>query len=199
MQLEAKPLVLMVPTSVLQYSAPDRLAHPALKIVTLMWITILSTCAMRRTDYLCPTKNHRQSGAMNKSMNEDCNENTKTGEVANDQHNNTHQPCEGKHDETPPISKEGQACLSRLIRQEPNWPRPGINFYDLSPAFADPEGLNIIISALIYRYKNASVTHVAGIDARGFPIGCARMYQLYPLHHFLVLRAITKIYTVVLP
>lgn len=125
-------------------------------------------------------------------MNEDRCENIGTDGVANDQHNNTHQPCERKHDETPSVSKEEQACLSRLIRQEPNWPRPGINFFDLSPAFADPEGLNIIISALIHRYKNASVTHVAGIDARGFTIGCARMYQLYPLHHSLVLQATTE-------
>lgn len=120
---------------------------------------------------------------MNKSTNDESSRNTITmGGAVNDRHDNTNPVCEGKHDEGMSISEADQSFLLQLIRQEPNWPRPGINFLDLSPAFGDPRALNIIISALVRRYQNTSVTHIAGIDARGFTIGCACKYFYYLFH-----------------
>lgn len=79
-----------------------------------------------------------------------------------------------KHDDRLPASEEERLYVRQLIHEEPDWPQPGINFCDLSPALADPRSLDIIISAFAHHFKGVPITHVAGIDARGFSIACAR-------------------------
>lgn len=80
----------------------------------------------------------------------------------------------------PPLGELGakeSRCRS-LIRASPDWPRPGTTFLDISPLLCDPFGLQACVDALVERYK-PHVTHVAGIDARGFPLGCAgRCYAI---------------------
>lgn len=67
-------------------------------------------------------------------------------------------------------TKEGR--VRALVRRSENWPRQGTNFLDITPLLCDAAALAACVDALVQRYKS-SVTHVAGIDARGFPLGCA--------------------------
>ncbi|CAN8066197.1 unnamed protein product [Agarophyton chilense] len=65
-----------------------------------------------------------------------------------------------------------------FIHRAPNWPRNGITFLDISPLLADVRALKHCIDSLAERYGGGHLTHVAGIDARGFTLGCALAYKL---------------------
>lgn len=60
-----------------------------------------------------------------------------------------------------------------LIKPTTGWPTPGTTFLDLSHLYCDSVALRSCVDALAARYRSADVTHVAGIDARGFGLGCA--------------------------
>lgn len=68
--------------------------------------------------------------------------------------------------------------LKRLIREVPDFPKPGINFYDITTLLKDPEGLGSIIEALRRHYEKKNVRTVAGIEARGFIFAPALAYAL---------------------
>lgn len=80
----------------------------------------------------------------------------------------------------PPVPGQGalgvhEMYVRSLIRQAPGWPTPSVTFLDLSPLLADVRALRFCIDSLASRYATAGVTHIAGVDARGFTFGCARM------------------------
>ncbi len=58
--------------------------------------------------------------------------------------------------------------LKKLIREIPDFPKPGILFYDITTLLKDPAGLRAVIDALAARYRNAGIDTVLGIEARGF-------------------------------
>ncbi|HET6562825.1 MAG TPA: adenine phosphoribosyltransferase [Marmoricola sp.] len=62
--------------------------------------------------------------------------------------------------------------LERLIRDVPDFPKPGIVFKDISPLLADHEGLSAVVRALAAAAVDADgeplVDKVVGIEARGF-------------------------------
>ncbi len=58
--------------------------------------------------------------------------------------------------------------LAALIRDVPDFPSPGIVFKDITPLLADPAGLRRAVEALASPYDGAGVTHVVGMEARGF-------------------------------
>ena len=58
--------------------------------------------------------------------------------------------------------------LKSLIREVPDFPKPGINFYDITTLMKDPAGLRAVTGGLEERYKNTPVDVVLGIEARGF-------------------------------
>jgi len=68
--------------------------------------------------------------------------------------------------------------LKSLIRQVPDFPKPGINFYDITTLLKDPEGLHAIIDALSRHYAGKGIRTVAGIEARGFIFAPALAYAL---------------------
>ncbi len=55
-----------------------------------------------------------------------------------------------------------------LVRDVPDFPKPGILFRDITPVLADPGAFRAIDDALAERYAGRGITHVAGIEARGF-------------------------------
>jgi len=61
--------------------------------------------------------------------------------------------------------------LRRLIRDVPDFPRPGIVFKDLTPVFLDPQALEYAIAELAERSPQADV--VVAAEARGFILGAA--------------------------
>jgi adenine phosphoribosyltransferase len=68
--------------------------------------------------------------------------------------------------------------LKKLIREVPDFPKPGINFYDITTLLKHPEGLRLTVDALSSEFKGAQVDVVLGIEARGFIFAPALAYHL---------------------
>jgi len=68
--------------------------------------------------------------------------------------------------------------LKTLIREVPDFPKPGILFYDITTLLKEPEGLKGAIDGLKEHYKGAGVDLVIGIEARGFIFAPALAYAL---------------------
>lgn len=66
-----------------------------------------------------------------------------------------------------------EARCRGLIRRSPGWPRADVTFLDISPLLCDAAALRACVNALAERYRTHDITHIAGIDARGFSIACA--------------------------
>lgn len=58
--------------------------------------------------------------------------------------------------------------LKKLIREVPDFPKPGILFYDITTLLKDADGLGAVIGALKARYAATPIDLVLGIEARGF-------------------------------
>ncbi len=65
------------------------------------------------------------------------------------------------------------ADLRRAIRNVPDFPKPGIQFKDITPVLADARLFNGCIDLLAANYQAGSVDAVVGIDARGFIFAAA--------------------------
>jgi len=63
--------------------------------------------------------------------------------------------------------------LKSKIRQIPDFPKPGILFYDITTLLADPTGLHDTIDALSTPYRGAAIERVVGIESRGFILAAA--------------------------
>ena len=68
--------------------------------------------------------------------------------------------------------------LKSLIREVPDFPKPGILFYDITTLLKDKTGLRGVIDALCEHYRGARVDMVLGIEARGFIFAPALAYAL---------------------
>ena len=68
--------------------------------------------------------------------------------------------------------------LKSLIREVPDFPKPGINFYDITTLLKDASGLRAVIDELTSPYKGKGIEIVAGIEARGFIFAPAVAYAL---------------------
>ncbi len=68
--------------------------------------------------------------------------------------------------------------LKELIREVSDFPKPGINFYDITTLLKNPTGLKRTLDALKERYKGAQIDTVVGIEARGFFFAPAVAYSL---------------------
>lgn len=65
-----------------------------------------------------------------------------------------------------------------LIREIPDYPKPGILFYDLTTLLKDKQGFHGLVTALCDHYRGKKIDLVAGIEARGFIFGPALAYAL---------------------
>jgi adenine phosphoribosyltransferase len=63
--------------------------------------------------------------------------------------------------------------LQSLIRTIPDYPKPGIQFRDITTLLGHAEGFRTAIAALAQPYISAGIVAVAGIEARGFILGGA--------------------------
>ena len=68
--------------------------------------------------------------------------------------------------------------LKQLIREVPDFPKPGINFYDITTLLKHPEGLRKTVDALAKEYEGEKVDTVIGVEARGFIFAPALAYHL---------------------
>ena len=63
--------------------------------------------------------------------------------------------------------------LKDLIRSVPDFPKPGILFYDITTLLSNAEGLREAIDRLSEPYVNENIDLVLGIESRGFIFGTA--------------------------
>jgi adenine phosphoribosyltransferase len=70
------------------------------------------------------------------------------------------------------------ADLKSLIREVPDFPKPGINFYDITTLLKNADGLRAVLDTMIARYKGAAIDQVVGIEARGYIFAPAVAYAL---------------------
>jgi len=77
-------------------------------------------------------------------------------------------------------AKPATSCedLKALIREVPDFPKPGILFYDITTLLKDRRGFARLIDALTENYINYNIELVLGIEARGFIFGPALAYRL---------------------
>lgn len=70
------------------------------------------------------------------------------------------------------------ADMKSLIREVPDFPKPGINFYDITTLMKDPAGWRATLDALKEHYAGLEVDVVVGVEARGFFFAPAIAYAL---------------------
>src|SRR5947209_9691388 len=68
--------------------------------------------------------------------------------------------------------------LKQLIREIPDFPKPGILFYDITTLLKDKAGLATLVDALSEHYIGKDIDLVLGMEARGFIFGPAVAYRL---------------------
>ncbi len=76
------------------------------------------------------------------------------------------------------MTKKTPADLRTAIRNVPDFPKPGIQFKDITPVLADPALFSASIDLLIDRHRPGEVDAVVGIDARGFIFASAAALKL---------------------
>jgi len=68
--------------------------------------------------------------------------------------------------------------LKQLIREVPDFPKPGITFYDITTLLKDKRGFGETIEALERHYRQTRVDVVVGIEARGYFFAPAMAHAL---------------------
>src|SRR4051812_46786641 len=68
--------------------------------------------------------------------------------------------------------------LKNLVRTVPDFPKPGILFYDITTVLKDKIGFAQLIDAMAAHYIEEKIDLVLGIEARGFIFGPALAYRL---------------------
>ena len=65
----------------------------------------------------------------------------------------------------------GPEFLKAKIRHVPDFPKPGILFYDITTLLRDPQGFKAVIDHLAAPFAGAGIDLVVGIESRGFILG----------------------------
>ena len=63
------------------------------------------------------------------------------------------------------------ADVNALLRDVPDFPKPGILFKDITPVLADPRLFGRVITAMSAPFRGQHITKVVGVEARGFLLG----------------------------
>lgn len=64
-------------------------------------------------------------------------------------------------------------ALKKLIREVPDFPKPGILFYDITTLLRDGDGFRQAIECLVAPYQDTPIDVVVGVESRGFILGAA--------------------------
>ena len=68
--------------------------------------------------------------------------------------------------------------LKEMIRTVPDFPKPGIQFYDITTLLKNPYGLRTTIDRLVEFIDDPNIDTVIGMEARGFIFAPALAYRL---------------------
>lgn len=66
-----------------------------------------------------------------------------------------------------------QESLRELIRNVPDYPKPGVVFKDITPLLKDGEAFAAVVGAIATHYREQGIDYVLGIESRGFIFGAA--------------------------
>lgn len=68
--------------------------------------------------------------------------------------------------------------LKKYIREVPDFPKPGILFYDISTLLKDPKALRMTVDSFVWLFSEQDVDKVVGIESRGFMFAPIVAYNL---------------------
>src|ERR1700704_2729826 len=68
--------------------------------------------------------------------------------------------------------------LKTLIREIPDFPKPGILFYDITTLLKEPESYRAAIDLMLAPYRDEKIDLVVGMESRGFIFSAPMAYQL---------------------
>lgn len=71
-----------------------------------------------------------------------------------------------------------QEELKKYIREVPDFPKPGILFYDISTLLKDPKALRMTVDSFVWFFSDQKVDKVVGIESRGFMFAPIVAYNL---------------------
>ena len=65
-----------------------------------------------------------------------------------------------------------------LIREVPDFPKPGILFYDITTLLKNAGAFRTVMDELTQRYRDKQISKIVGIESRGFIVGSPLAYRL---------------------
>ena len=68
--------------------------------------------------------------------------------------------------------------LRKLIREVPDFPKPGILFYDITTLLKDPAAFRLVIDSMVAQVRDTQIDVVVGMESRGFIFSAPIAYQL---------------------
>ncbi|MEM6682645.1 MAG: adenine phosphoribosyltransferase [Pseudomonadota bacterium] len=71
-----------------------------------------------------------------------------------------------------------KAMLYNAVRTIPDYPKPGVQFRDITTLLSNAQAFKAAVSAMVAPFRTSGITQVAGIEARGFILGGAAAYEL---------------------
>lgn len=77
-----------------------------------------------------------------------------------------------------PVKALDVAELKRIIRDVPDFPKPGIIFKDISTILQEPAALKTAVDLMAKRFAKAKITKVVAVESRGFIFGAVLAYKL---------------------
>jgi adenine phosphoribosyltransferase len=69
------------------------------------------------------------------------------------------------------------SSLRELVRDIPDWPRPGVLFRDITPLLAAPDAFALTVDELAAPYADEQIDKVIGVEARGFVFAAPVAYR----------------------
>jgi len=67
--------------------------------------------------------------------------------------------------------------LDKAIRKIPDFPKPGILFYDITSVFTNPEAFRYVVDSMLGIYKDEEIDGIISIESRGFLLGSCFAYK----------------------
>jgi len=76
------------------------------------------------------------------------------------------------------MTSDGQ-WLKTLVREIPDYPKPGVTFRDITPLLGNADGFARAVDELVHRFSGVGVDRVLGMEARGFILAAPVAYRLH--------------------
>ncbi len=67
--------------------------------------------------------------------------------------------------------------LDKVIRKVPDFPKPGVLFYDVTSIFTNPEAFKYVIDTMVGLYEREKIDGIISIESRGFLLGACFAYN----------------------